>query len=75
MSDKYPTRTAILGKLMAMVVKKHGSAKGIDEPQEMLTRLQGLAILPTLTDQQIEEALARMVEAGEFAPPADADGK
>lgn len=71
MSDKYPTRTSILGKLTAMVVKKHGSAKGVGEPREMLTQLEGLAILPTLSDQQIEEALTRMVEAGQFAPPAD----
>lgn len=69
MSDKYPTRTSILGKLMAMVVKKYGSAKGVAEPKEMLTKLQGLAITPKLTDGQIEAALQKLLDSGEFAPP------
>ena len=72
MADKkYPTRTSILGKLIAMAVARHGSAKGVAEPTKLLTRLEGLAIMPHLPDEEIEAALRKLIDAGEFAPPQE----
>lgn len=68
---KYPTQTSILGKLIAMIVARHGNARGIKDPKKLFTRLRGLAITPDLPDAQIEEVLQKMVDAGEFGGGED----
>jgi hypothetical protein len=71
MAKKYPTFTAILGKLVAMAYAKYGSAKGVPSNRKTLTELEGLAINPELPDETIEKALGRLIEAGRFAPPVE----
>lgn len=75
MGSKYPSFTAILGKLVALAAAKYGSAKGVPSTRQTLTALEGLAISPDLPDETIEKALQRLVDAGRFAPPADAGGQ
>jgi hypothetical protein len=68
-AKKYPSFTAILGKLVALAAAKYGSAKGVPSTRRTLTELEGLAITPELPDETIEKALRQLVDAGRFAPP------
>jgi len=68
MGSKYPTSTSILGKLISLIVAKHGNVKSVHQTGRLFMRLRQLAITPDLPSHKIEGALDRLVKSGEFGP-------
>jgi hypothetical protein len=66
MSGKYPTSTSILGKLISLIVAKHGNVRSVHQTGRLFMRLRQLAITPDLPSHKIEAALERLVKSGEF---------
>lgn len=74
MGEKYTTRTSILGKLISMLVAKHGAPSWKMRPLEMSKELARKGIEPVLPDEDIEAALAGVVESGEMVGEAPGGG-
>ncbi|MHC4916701.1 MAG: hypothetical protein ACYTGB_14540 [Planctomycetota bacterium] len=66
---KYPTTTSILGKLVSMIVAKHGNVQGPKETSRLFMLIRRFGLRPDMDDDQIEAELSRMLEAGRFDPP------
>ncbi len=70
MKDKrYPTTTSILGKLVSMIVAKHGNVQGPKETSRLFMLIRRFGLRPDMDDDQIEAELSRMLEAGRFDRP------
>ena len=74
MGQKYATRTSILGKLISMLVARHGAPSWKMRPLEMSKELARKGIEPVLPDEEIEAALAGIVDSGELVNEESAAG-
>ncbi len=66
MGQRLSDKSKILTRLVTMLRYKHADKKLATGPLEILARLSALGITSEKPDEEIETALEKLVEAGDF---------